>query len=521
MSNDTEKLKLYKKQLQLAHDTIQKYKDDINLSAKQRDRFISGQETKIAMLQDKINTIEIKVADEIEAAKLKEEAFKEMASSMDEFVKEREIYYITSAGCYTEYFKSTGEWLNYRTDALKERYPELRTGEIKVVFDIAMEKHNRKFDGITVSLNDQPAHILNRMRRDHWLKPVYGEENHWLFDVLMHSLGGGKPENIEHIGQVLAWKYIHPEEFKLPALIIYGEGGVGKNLLVDVILKCVYGPQAITLTYDMIDGNFNSMLCGKVVVFIDEQAHEKTNMDVMKRMVQNKTLAINEKYGPQMIVDNSALYITGDNGCLSGIKLAHDESDRRWSIIRIEPGHTFAYWVSQSLECSIDDAKKFIKDNEYIFKDKDEVARWLGNMIDTYGNIASYPNALHGDDYNTLGEQQTDIGDDVLDDVFSSTGFDWISRDTLYAIYKYKHYQGMTTRAKGITNFTAHAVNWLKRNKPNKFIYERKNISVGGDKRNRLHGFLPFGHNGVGVIDNQQRWLDHFNIPNDFKLRQR
>jgi hypothetical protein len=44
---------------------------------------------------------------------------------------------------------------------------------------------------------------------------------------------------------VIAYKYMHPEEFRLPCLLIHGEGGIGKNLLVDKILHLIFDGQTV------------------------------------------------------------------------------------------------------------------------------------------------------------------------------------------------------------------------------------------------------------------------------------
>ena len=74
---------------------------------------------------------------------------------------------------------------------------------------------------------DLPPDMLNLLDQSGWLKPDVGD-CHWLFDVLIQSLGGNKIENIEHIKHVLAYKYLYPEAYTLPCLVIHGEGGLAK-----------------------------------------------------------------------------------------------------------------------------------------------------------------------------------------------------------------------------------------------------------------------------------------------------
>lgn len=70
---------------------------------------------------------------------------------------------------------------------------------------------------------------LNMLRWD-FLPPVApapGESHSWVFDALIHSLSGGKPENVEHIERVLVAKYLNPANYTLPTIVISDGGGTG------------------------------------------------------------------------------------------------------------------------------------------------------------------------------------------------------------------------------------------------------------------------------------------------------
>src|SRR5690348_9031636 len=66
-----------------------------------------------------------------------------------------------------------------------------------------------------------PSDTFNMLDRSGWLEPDIGEY-HWLFDVLMQALSGNKPENLDHLEHVLVYKFLHPQAYTLPCLLIHG-----------------------------------------------------------------------------------------------------------------------------------------------------------------------------------------------------------------------------------------------------------------------------------------------------------
>lgn len=349
----------------------------------------------------------------------------------------REIYYVQDCSRFWEYFEDTGVWMNFSVISMKERHIILSDNMAWIEFNRDLEMMGNKFSNQTFSFRPVQHYTLNRLRKDHWLKPSAPTHRDMVyFDLLMTALSGGNQENIDHIEQVIGWKYLHPEDSTLPCICIYGEGGVGKNLLVDFILKQIFGDHdATTIKFSNIT-SFNDALIGKTIVFIDEMSHDKADMEIMKGYVGNPTVAVSQKYVGHYTVDNTALYLTGSNGAEGAIKLAKDESDRRWSIIRATT--PLVRVIADAQNVSIEDATLILKEHiiPKVFRNRDCVAAWLGRITEKASQLEYCPSALHGSDYKALLNTQQDYSEEICQEVFEDPNFKHITADDLYDLYK-------------------------------------------------------------------------------------
>jgi hypothetical protein len=212
-------------------------------------------------------------------------------------------------------------------------------------FLYVMKESGRNFRDVTHSFTEVDGK-LNLLNRDNWIVPLAGE-HHWFFDVLMTSMGGGKPDNVEHIERVLAYKLDHPECIRLPALLLHGEGNIGKNLLVDSIFREIYAGATMAANSSDVVGQFNSLVAGKVIVMIDETSPRKMDHDRLKHVLHREIIEINTKMMPQYETNNLALYILSSNRKRGGIYLDRSQADRRYSVIYIEDGKDLIHWLCQ------------------------------------------------------------------------------------------------------------------------------------------------------------------------------
>jgi len=318
---------------------------------------------------------------------------------------------------------------------------------------------------LTYSYRDLPiSDYFNMVSRKNWLKPADGR-HHWLFEVLMFTLGGGKDENMEHLGRVIAYKYMHPEEFRLPCLLIHGEGGIGKNLLVDKILHLIFDGQTVSLLTDNALGQFNSLIKGRAVALVDESAADNTSRSKVKSIVHNPRLTLNEKFMPECKIDNTPLWIIGTNESEGGIFLDRSEADRRFSVIHAAMGRTLVQNIADLNEWTVPEARQWmVTEGDRICGDALEVTKWLGHLTRRYGN-QPMPLALHGEDFRRLLDIQKPMDEGIAEAVFLDPDFLYIERKVLYHGYKQ-----LTLRSGkkpvGENKFVAMIEGWLKAHRP-------------------------------------------------------
>lgn len=380
-----------------------------------------------------------------------------------EFLRQHEIYYVASEHLYIQYFPDTGKWERLLPQALQTQY-SIR-GRSFDAFDKAMHTLGRKKMSVECSFFPKPDRVLNLMRRDHWLKPQEGEP-HYGFKLLLMSLGNGKQENIDHLEQVVYWKYTHPEEYRLPCLVIYGEGGAGKNTFVKEVLGTIFGHhQVLVADAEKTLGGFNGLIEGKTVVMIDEAVADRINSERLKRTVGNRTIDLNPKYGKQGEHDNTPLYLCGGNDTTGAILLAGDATDRRWSILKVEK--SIIQRLADDKGIAFEAALKEYDRIKRVFTDRGEVSKWLNAIVQRWQHLENAPVGLHSDDYRQLLETQKAPFEDLMELVFKRDSFTHIEGQTLYEMYKL-YLQETNPAARGATKrntFYQQVRDWQKRNR--------------------------------------------------------
>jgi hypothetical protein len=186
--------------------------------------------------QDNIKDLEAELK-----AKKQERKQQNALAAAREYVSENPIHYISRLD---QYIVKDGH--NQYTFIPPKSLPRsnvlFRNKDFNDGFVIAMEEAGRIYIDCTFSFVEHPK-TFNMLEMKDWVQPVEGEQ-HWIFDLLIKSIGGNKPENMDHLNRVLAYKYLHPDCWRLPCVVIYGEGRAGKGLLVDSVLYTLFNRQA-------------------------------------------------------------------------------------------------------------------------------------------------------------------------------------------------------------------------------------------------------------------------------------
>ena len=377
----------------------------------------------------------VRQAKERKKQEIKEERHQSLIEGAREFLAENpNLYFVGKSSLYGLWQNGEWTWLTY--SAITTMYADLFTIDgFGKAFKVAMQEAGRCFRDCTHSFEDTTGK-LNLMIRDNWLKPIEGE-HHWLFDRLMQSIGGGKPENIDHLERVIAYKMAHPECITLPAILMNGEGNLGKNLLVETVLACIWDGATLAATANNIIGSFNSLCAGMLAILVDETSPKRVDHDELKHRLQRAIIEINMKGVPQYQTANLALYFISSNRKAGGVWLDRTKADRRFSVFHIDAGLDLIHWIRQEHPAwDVAMATEWMKrEGLKICQDRAEVAKWMHHLLTTYAGQTE-PNALHGQDYRRLLDIQMPAEEDIIPAVFRDEQFTHINRQTLYEGYQ-------------------------------------------------------------------------------------
>tara|TARA_R110001599_G_scaffold160195_1_gene347915 strand:+ start:1794 stop:4343 length:2550 start_codon:yes stop_codon:yes gene_type:complete len=355
-----------------------------------------------------------------------------------DLLERRMIYMVARDGLIHEYMPKTGEWLQYKFQNFVNDEPFLKDekggSDILIKY---MKSQGRCYLSVGLSVKGFKPYErkLNLFRNDNWLQPVEGDY-HEVFDILIMSLGGNKEENMLHIKEVIGWKYLHPDDYKMPVIVLSGEGGAGKDLIIKDVLKTIYGfHQIAVITQDEIT-DFNGLIAGKMAVLINENTIDKTNMEKMKNLFASKYLNVNEKHQVAFMGENTPLYFIASNEVLGAILLSGNKSDRRFSILQIPK--SIPEVISNLKNWTYEKSLKWWFSNLHKLSDPIEVAKWLNHIVEIAKELESMPTELHGDDHKRLIKTQSGPLEWLYEHIFERKEFKFISVKEAYVMYKLK-----------------------------------------------------------------------------------
>jgi hypothetical protein len=382
-----------------------------------------------------------------------------------EFITENKMYFVAKQNKYVVQVGS--EWIFLPPPAMYKHYPLFSLDDFEGALIAAMADHHRNFLDCTYGIT-VPAHKLNLLDTSQWVQPIAGE-SHWVFDVLMRSLGGDKPDNIAHLERVTYYHYEHPGCCTLPCIVIGGEGGTGKNLFMDCVLKTLYAGATISTTASNIVGHFNSLLKGCMAAMINESQATRLSTVALKDLLHKPTLYVNEKGIAQYEAQNLATFIIGCNfETMGGVMLDRSKADRRLSVLFCERGKDLLYWLEQETGWSREQAFDWITtEGVRICADPIEVGKWLYGLQQKYAGMAQ-PQALHAADFIDLMEKQKGLYERMFEAVFNDPEFTHIEPKVLFAGYiaLAREEGGNRGFTIGRTTFYERAEEWLLLHKP-------------------------------------------------------
>lgn len=255
--------------------------------------------------------------------------------------------------------------------------------------------------------------------RKFWLEPIFEQPYDPDFDLLMYCVGGAKQENIDHLEQWLAYKYMFPERIaNTPNLDLGGSpGGNGKTLYVE-LLKTIFTPNCVVpaVAKELMDG-FNSSWELAVVLHFDEPEEKELPASKMKNATGSLEQRVERKGVDAYSSDRNYNIIATSNNQLGVFKLAGTGTageDRRYSVINTNIPLVDEIMLREA--ATVDDAKVRASNISAKIKDQDLMAKWLGAIIMKHSvagmNILK---PLHGQDYLQRFEDQKSNLDTIFD----------------------------------------------------------------------------------------------------------
>jgi hypothetical protein len=304
--------------------------------------------------------------------------------------------------------KELGRWLpdaNYEIKRLFVQEGLTHNQETASFFDNKWSKH-RVYN---------KAHIIRKF----WVDPICDQGYNPDFDILLYCVGGGKQENIEHLEQWLAYKYLYPERVvNTPNLDIGGNpGGNGKGIYAN-LAKTIFTGECVkpAVAKELNDG-FNASWELAVILHFDEPEEKELPASKMKNATGGTEQRVERKGVDAYSSDRIHSILATSNNTLGVFKLAGTGTageDRRYSVI--STNIPLADEIASREGISVEQAKVRASEIAELVKNRTEVGRWLGSMLIKH-NVQNMQqlNALHKQDYLARFADQKSSVDEVMD----------------------------------------------------------------------------------------------------------
>jgi hypothetical protein len=255
--------------------------------------------------------------------------------------------------------------------------------------------------------------------RKFWVERVAGDVNP-AFDDLIYSIAGGRQENIDHIEQWVAYKYLFPEQtVNIPHVNISGIPGENGKGLFKILLKTVFtaGSVVNATSKELVNG-FNAKWKDAVILVYEEMAERELPENRIKSVTGDPELSVELKGKDAFIVDANYSILFFDNNVNGTVKLAGsgpNGEDRRYSII--ETNVSLPRRLQDKYDIDEDTAKLACQSIADLLNSRAEVGRWINHLIEKHRvEHMTHPPKLHGEDYwNRVNNQKTDLDTLVVD----------------------------------------------------------------------------------------------------------
>lgn len=406
---------------------------------------------------------------------LTEQLQQALVSKYLKIIDEHKIFYVAAEDKYVRYSVEERKWKHYKNERGLFNYHNINDKHQIMAFKTALDIAGHKKEEVVNTFKSHTDNQLNFCTRDHWLQPIPGDV-HPVFDFALRALSGENKTAQDYIEHVIAHKYLHPDNTKLPLTAINGEGGICKDEIIIGTLGVIFGNEQVLSTScsTVLDG-FNGEMLGKAIVFFNESKIEKTNYEKLKALVHSTTMPVDVKFGIKGTFDNTPLYFSGSNETMGAVKVDGSTVDRRFSIITAKRNVLEICSEEWKTPYRINDdsySKKtldiWFDDYQPYLIDKVEVAKWLNYILEKWKDHKP-PRAFHGEEYNKLLEIQRNIVVHTMEFIFNRDNFTYICDHDAYLTYEAmvkKKSKATGSRILKDDEFFAKMDHWLSKNHP-------------------------------------------------------
>ena len=433
-----------------------------------------------------------------------------------EFIQENNIYRVEGkTAVYWYYDQTTKDWLMIGQPIL-HKYPSISVciGIVKKkdvgftnLYAALSPQHN---DGLNRVVNgvyrgfEQDAGRLNIFNRGSWLQPEHNANHlpHPLFETLLTSISGGRQELKDHIEKCLLHKIRFPEEIRIPAMVMHGQGKVGKGLFADVLCRTIFTQgNVVRSNYLRFFTDINSILERAVVVYVDNFLADKTETDELLNVVGQTTITTRGVYSNAVVGSSLGWWFISNNNperppvilCGGG----PNSEDRRWSVIKHKQGEHLNHWIEKSVDYQkykemglYESTEEYYNDKYHVFKDPKAVSHWLGYLINKHGEPVkdNPPDPYHGPDYAAASNYCAMTHIRIADVVFKSDHFEEVLMEALFEIYRQnggREFKDMASFGKAISKYVKDNKLedvWAKNDRMRTFWYRRTDDGKARDK---------------------------------------
>lgn len=253
-----------------------------------------------------------------------------------------------------------------------------------------------------------------------WLEPNFADEPYDPdFDLLFYCVGGGKQENIDHLKQWIAYKYLFPERVaNTPNLDIGGKpGGNGKGRYAE-LCRTIFTPNCIVpaAAKELNDG-FNASWELATILLFDEPGEKELESGKMKKATGGEEQRVERKGVDAYTADRNYSMLALSNNSHGVFKLSGTGTggeDRRYSVV-----NTNIVMLDEIVKRDgTDDETAKIRTNAIAqkVKDREKVALLLGGIIKEFNvHQMDILRPLHGADYRQRFEDQKSSMDNIFD----------------------------------------------------------------------------------------------------------